>query len=149
MRGLFVGWLIACIKSQQHAMFVGWLIACIKSQQHAMFVGCFTSQQHASVSQGPTCTNNFTCCHTEIQVADHTFYLTQSQYTDTGQTSPSDDPPMPGAWQGSLECPFLGHWYDLTRRKRDSNPGSSASEADALTTRPTRRSDDGNSNERV
>ena len=42
------------------------------------------------------------------------------------------------------ECQFLSHWYDSTpeksRRKRDSNPGSSALEADdALTTRPTRR----------
>ena len=37
----------------------------------------------------------------------------------------------------------MSHWYDLTpkksRRKRDSNPGPSALEADALTTRPTRR----------
>ena len=36
----------------------------------------------------------------------------------------------------------MSHWYDSTpkksRRKRDSNPGSSAFEADALTTRPTR-----------
>ena len=42
-----------------------------------------------------------------------------------------------------LECQFLSHWYDSTpeksRRKWDSNPGSSALEADALTTRPTRR----------
>ena len=37
------------------------------------------------------------------RVADQTFYLTQSQYTDTGPTSPSDDPITPGAWQGS-------HW---------------------------------------
>ena len=69
-------------------------------------VGCLlalTSQQQASVSQGRICTDNFTCCHTEIQVADPTFYLTQSQYTDTGPTSPSADPIMPGAWQGS-------HW---------------------------------------
>ena len=29
---------------------------------------------------------------------------------------------------------------EKSRRKRDSNPGSSALEADALTTRPTRRS---------
>ena len=43
----------------------------------------------------------FTCCHTEIDVADQTFYLTQSQYTDTGPTSPNSDPIMPGAWQGS------------------------------------------------
>ena len=70
-------------------------------------------------------------------VGYQTFYLTQSQYTDTGPPRPSTDPIMPGAWQGS-------HWYDSTRkkscRKRDLNPGSSAPEADALTTRPTRRS---------
>ena len=54
-----------------------------------LFVGCLTSQQHASVSQGRICTDNFTCCHTEIEAADPTFHLTQSQYTDTGPTSPS------------------------------------------------------------
>ena len=68
-----------------------------------LFVGCLTSQQQASVSQGWICSDNFTCCHTEIEVADQTFYLTQSQYTDTGPTSPSADPTLPGAWQGS-------HW---------------------------------------
>ena len=66
-----------------------------------LFVGCLTSQQHASVSQGRICSDNFTCCHTEIEVADPTFHLTQSQYTDTGPTSPSTDPTTPGAWQGS------------------------------------------------
>ena len=69
----------------------GWLVACL------------TSQQQASVSQGRICSDNFTCCHTEIEVADQTFYLTQSQYTDTGLTSPSADLITPGAWQGS-------HW---------------------------------------
>ena len=38
----------------------------------------------------------------------------------------------------------MSHWYDSTRKnprgKRVSNPGSSATEADALTTRPARRS---------
>ena len=68
-----------------------------------LFVGCLTSQQHASVSQGRTCSDKFTCCHTEIEVADPTYHLTQSQFTDTGPTSPSADPIMPGAWQGS-------HW---------------------------------------
>ena len=68
-----------------------------------LFVGCLTSQQQASVSQGRICLDNFTCCHTEIQVADQTFYLTQPQYTDTGPTSPSADPITPDAWQGS-------HW---------------------------------------
>ena len=38
-------------------------------------VGCLTSQRHESVSQGRICSDNFTCCHTEI---DQTFYLTQS-----------------------------------------------------------------------
>ena len=91
-----------------------------------LLVGCLTSQQQASVSQGRICTDNFTCCHTEIEVADPTFYLTQSQYTDTGPTSPSADPITPGAWQGShWSAIFLSHWYDSTpkrsRRKRDSN----------------------------
>ena len=43
-----------------------------------LLVGCLTSQQHATVSQGRICSDNFTCCHTEIEVADQTFYLTQS-----------------------------------------------------------------------
>ena len=103
------------------------------------FVGCLLNVPATcySVSQGRICSDNFTCCHIEIEVADQTFYLTHSQYTDTGPTSPSADPVTPGAWQGShRECQFLSHWYDSTpkksRRKRDSNPGSSAFEADAL-----------------
>ena len=104
-----------------------------------LLVGCLTSQQQASVSQGRICSHNFTCCHTEIAVADQTFYiyLTQSQYTDTGPTSPSADPITPGAWQGS-------HWSanfkvtGMTRPRKkswhkwESNLGSSALEADAL-----------------
>ena len=64
-----------------------------------LFVGCLTSQQHASVSQGRICSDSFTCCHIEIEVADQT--LTQLQYTDTRPPSPSADPIMPGAWQGT------------------------------------------------
>ena len=48
------------------------------------------------LSQGQICLDNFKYCHTEIEVADQTFYLTQSQYTDTGPTSPSADPITPG-----------------------------------------------------
>ena len=59
---------------------------------HSSFVCCLTSQQHAGVSQGRIYADNFTCCHNEIEVADQHFYLTQSQYTDTGPTSPSSDP---------------------------------------------------------
>ena len=101
------------------------------------WLACLTSQQQASVPQGRICSDNFTCCHTEIEVADQTFYLTQSQYIDTGPTSPSADPITPGSWQGShWSANFLSHWYDSTpkksRRKCDSNPGPSALEADAL-----------------
>ena len=87
-----------------------------------LFVGCLTSQQHASVSQGRICTDNFTCYHTEMEAADRTFHLTQSQYTDTGPTSPSADPISPGAWQGS-------HWsanFEVTGMTRPrKNPGAS------------------------
>ena len=68
-----------------------------------LFVDCLTSQQHATVSQGRICSDKCTCCHTEIEVADQTFHLTQSQYADTGPTSLSADPITPSAWQGS-------HW---------------------------------------
>ena len=101
------------------------------------FVGCLTSQQHASVSQGRICSDNFTCCHTKIEVADPTFHLTQSQYIDTGPTSPSADPITPGAWQGS-------HWSaiflvtGMTRPRR--NPGASGIRTrDLPLSRPTRR----------
>ena len=65
------------------------------------FCWLLISQQQASVSQGWICLDNFTCCHTEIEVADKNFHLTQSQYTDTRLTSSSTDPVMPGTWQGS------------------------------------------------
>ena len=60
-------------------------------------------------------------CHSEIEAVDPTFYLTQSQYTDTTPTSPSADPLTPGAWQGS-------HWSVRERSLRlkpESNPVSS------------------------
>ena len=85
-------------------------------------IGCLTSQQQASVSQGRICSDNFTCCHPEIEVANPTFYLTQSQYTDTGPTSPSADPITPGTWQDS-------HWsanFEVTGMTRPrKNPGAS------------------------
>ena len=81
-------------------------------------VGCLTSQQQASVSQGRICSDNFTCCHTEIEAADQTFYLTQSQYTDTTPTSPSADPITPGAWQGS-HCSANFYVTGMTRPRKN------------------------------
>ena len=88
---------------------------------------------------------NVTCCHTEIEFADHTLYLTQSQFSDTGPTSPSTDPITPGTWQGShwnanFEVTGMTRPQKKSRHKQDSNLGSFTLEADALTTRPTRQS---------
>ena len=47
--------------------------------------------------------DKLTCCHTQTEAADPAFNFTQSQYTDTGPTSPSADPITPGSLQGS-------HW---------------------------------------
>ena len=115
---VFACWLVGCLTSQQHASVSQGGICltsqqqasvsqggiCLTSQQHASVSQggiCLTSLQQASVSQGRICSDNCTCCHTEIEVADETFHLTQSQYTDTGPTSPSADAITPGAWQGS------------------------------------------------
>ena len=82
---------------------------------------------------------NCACCHTEIEATDQTFYLTQSQYTDAGLTSPSVDPTKPGAWQGSHWSANVSVTGMTTRtnpqeRKRESIPGSAAFEVDTLTT---------------
>ena len=82
-----------------------------------LFVGCLTSQQHASVSHGWICSDKFTCCHTEIEAAGQTFYLTQSQYTDTRPISPSADPVTPGTWQGS-------HWSAIFKSLEWLDPGT-------------------------
>ena len=60
-----------------------------------LLVGCLASQQHVSVSQARICSDNCTCCHTEAEIADQTFYLIQPQNTDTGRTSPNADPLTP------------------------------------------------------
>ena len=75
------------------------MIASRSSRLSFRYVGCLTSQQHTSVSQGRICSDYFA----EIEVADQAFYLTQSQYTDAGPTSPSADPVTSGNSQSS-------HW---------------------------------------
>ena len=63
-----------------------WAKAMDQTRLYAKFVCWLVSQQQASVSQGRICSDNLTCCHTEIEVADPTFYLTQSQYLYAKQT---------------------------------------------------------------
>ena len=105
---------------------------------------CLTSQQHASVSQGRICTDNFTCCHTEIEAADQTFYHTQSQYTDTGPTSPSADPITQVPGRIATGVPIFESLVCLDPEKIPSQtgfePGIFRSRGGRLTTRPTRRS---------
>ena len=79
------------------------LVSCGNISFVCWLVACLTSQQHASVCQGRIYSDDFTCCYTDLEFANQTFHLTQSQYTDTGRTSPSTDTITPGAWQGS-------HW---------------------------------------
>ena len=58
------------------------------------------SQQHTGVSQRRIFWKNCTSCHTETEVKDQTWYLTQIQYTDGGPTSLNSDPVTPDNWQG-------------------------------------------------
>ena len=103
---------------QQSFCYLKQLGSRLARQFVCLLVACLMFQQHASVSQGQICSDNFTCCHTEIEVADQTFHLTHAQYTDTRPTRPSTDPITPGTWQGS-------HWSanfevtDMTRPKKN------------------------------
>ena len=62
-----------------------------------LFLGCLPPQQHVLCISGRICSGNFT--RAEIEVADQTCYLTQSQHTDTGPAKTSTDPTTPGVWQ--------------------------------------------------
>ena len=73
-------------------------------------------ERSTCVSQGQICSDNCMCYHTEIEGADQTFCLTQSQYTDTGPSSPSADPITPGAWQGR-------HWNTKFETHGMTGPG--------------------------
>ena len=66
-----------------------------------LFAGCTITP--VSVFSGLICSDSYTSYHTEIKAVDLTYNLTQSQYSDTGPTSPSADPITLRAWQGN-------HW---------------------------------------
>ena len=112
-------------------------------KRNCLLIGCLTSQQHASVSQGRICTVNFRAATLREKL--------QIQLS----TSPSHSILTPG-WpvpvltlyrqapgRVATGVPIFKSlvWLDLKKipSKLDSNPGSSAPEADALTTRSARR----------
>ena len=89
-----------------------------------LVVGCLTSQQHASVSGMDLLRQVYAQPHQDKN-ADQTLHLTQSQYTDTMPTSPSADPTMPGAWQGShWIAHFISHSFDSIQKNPHSASGN-------------------------
>ena len=131
------------ILSSERGKSLVWLNC--RKQVCLFVVCCLTSQQHASVSQGRICSDKFTCCHTETEVTDQTFYLTQSQYTNSGPTVSALTLYCQAPGRVATGVPVFSHWYDSTQKNPVArgirNPRSHALEADALTTRPTRRSE--------
>ena len=109
-----------------------------------LLVACLTSPNHSGCISGMDLLN-FTSCHTERKVANQTFYLTPTQYTDTRLTCPNTNPITPGVWQSS-------HWstsFYVTgmiqsgRRSMvqvGTEPRFATFQADAFTTRPMRPS---------
>ena len=63
-------------------------------------VSCLTPSQPRRSFQGGAALT-LTCATHETEVAAQASCLTQSQYTDTGPTSPSANPIMPDARRGS------------------------------------------------
>ena len=61
---------------------------CICIASDSLLAACLTSS-NMQVCQGQTCLDRFTCCHTEMKVADKICHLTLSQYCDTGPSSPN------------------------------------------------------------
>ena len=73
---------------------------------------------HATIHQGQICLDNFMCCNTEIEVADHP--LTAIWHWPT---SPSVYLPMLGTQQGSHWSTSLSNWRDSTWKKPDRKTG--------------------------
>ena len=78
---------------------------------------------------GRICSDNWTCCHTEITEADQTGYLTKSPYIDTGTTSPTADPNSTRRLEGRVATGALDLQKDPWR-ERESNPGAGVMVAD-------------------
>ena len=100
---------------------------------------CPCARHISSVSQGRICSDNFTCCHTEIEVTT----LPSHSILTPGRPVPALILYRQAPGRVATGVPVLKSLVCLDpekfRRKREPNPGSSAPEGDALTARPTRR----------
>ena len=59
---------------------------------------CLTFRQHANISRLRICPDNYTCCHTAMEVTDQTCHLTHWESTDTGPISPGSQRVTSSAW---------------------------------------------------
>ena len=113
-----------CLTSQQYASVSQGRI-CLTSHQHAsVFQGriCLTSHQHASVSQGRICSDNCACCHTQIEAADQTCYLTQSEYADTRPTSVSTDSTTLALGRVAMTVPVFKSLFSCDQENSTPHP---------------------------
>ena len=69
------------------------------------------------------CSDSCMCCHTETEVADQTFYLIQSMYTDTWPTSPYNAWHLAGQPLTEKSIFKLLVWLNLEKNLQGSNPG--------------------------
>ena len=84
-------------------------------------VGCLTSQQHASESQGRICTEFYVLPHWDRSCRSSFLPHPVTVYwhpADQSQRWPYDARRLAG-WP--LECQFLSHWYDSTRKNPVAN----------------------------
>ena len=71
---------VGCVRGRSVMVLLCWefvvsLVLC--AGLLLLVVGCLVSQHNTSVSKGWICSDKFMCCHTDIEVADQSFYLTK------------------------------------------------------------------------
>ena len=56
----------------------------------SLLIDCLMSQQHACASLGQICSDNCTCCHTEMEVADQTSTSPSHSMLTLGRSVPAE-----------------------------------------------------------
>ena len=125
---------------QWQIVVVSTLTAC-PCATHGLFgclLACLTSKQHASVSQGRSCSDHCRCCHTDIDVTSPN----DSIVTPGNQSQhwPYIDLQSPGRVAAAVPIPMsmLTGPTLLPMGRAGIQPGCAVPEADALTARPKR-----------